>query len=273
MQIGVIERFRADRPLFQKARGYGLRLCQLSPGNEGQCTEETAERVCLASAEAGVRVCSVIGRGPGATVWNFTDGPSTIGLVPPEYRAARVEALKKIAAFAGRIGAKALVSHCGFIPENPKDPLYEGTREAVREVTECCAAHGLEFRFETGQETPVVLLRLIEDIGASNLFINLDPANLILYGKANPIDALDIIGPYVHSLHVKDGFYPTDGRRLGKEARVGEGRVDFPRFMARLKEIGFDGELIVEREIKEGEDKDRDIRETIERLKSWGGVV
>jgi L-ribulose-5-phosphate 3-epimerase len=181
--------------------------------------------------------------------------------------------LKKIAAFAKTLGAKALVSHCGFIPETPKDPLYEGTREAVREVTECCASNGIEFRFETGQETPLVLLRLIEDIAAPNLSINLDPANLLMYGKANPVDALDMIGPHVHSLHIKDGFYPTNARQLGKEAPIGAGKVDFPALFARLKDFGFNGELIIEREIKDSPEKDKDILDSIEKLKSWGGVI
>jgi len=115
--------------------------------------------------------------------------------------------------------------------------------------------------FETGQETPVVLLRLFEEINTGNLFINLDPANLIQYGKANPIDALDVFGSYVRGVHAKDGFYPTNGRELGREVKVGEGKVNFPVFLRELKAHGYDGSLTIEREIS-GEQQLIDIRET-----------
>src|SRR5690606_31481717 len=146
--------------------------------------------------------------------------------------------------FAKRIEAPALVTHCGFIPENMTDPNYEGVVEAIREVAQYCESLGLGFWFETGQETPIVLLRTIERVGTSNLGINLDPANLILYGKGNPIDALDVIGSYVRNVHVKDGMYPTNGDSLGKETLVGTGKVQFPALIARLRSIGYDGELI-----------------------------
>ena len=114
------------------------------------------------------------------------------------------------------------------------------------------------FLFETGQETPVTLLRAINDIGTGNLGINLDTGNLILYGKANPLDALDVFGKYVMDLHVKDGHYPTDGWKLGREVAVGEGKADFPRIIARLKELGYDGALTIEREIS-GDQQIQDI--------------
>ena len=119
-------------------------------------------------------------------------------------------------------------------------------------------ANGQYFLFETGQETPVTLLRTIEDIGTDNLGINLDPANLILYGKANPVDALDVFGKYVRDVHAKDGLYPTDGKHLGRETPLGEGKVDFPRLIAKLREVGYDGSLTIEREIS-GEQQLKDI--------------
>ena len=105
------------------------------------------------------------------------------------------------------------------------------------------------FRFETGQETPITLLRTIHDIGTDNLGINLDPANLLMYGKANPVDALDVFGQYVRGVHAKDGEYPTNGRQLGVEKPLGEGRVNFPALLAKLKTLGFCGALTIEREI------------------------
>ena len=180
----------------------------------------------------------------------------------------RIDALKRMADFACWINVPAIITHCGFIPENMTDPAYPDVVAAIAEVAEYCLGLGLGFWFETGQETPVVLLRTIERIGTPNLGINLDTANFILYGKANPVDALDVIGRYVRNIHVKDGFYPTDGNELGKEVPVGEGKVNFPVFLKRLRETGYTGELIIEREIS-GDQQFRDIRRAREKLEAW----
>jgi sugar phosphate isomerase/epimerase len=109
------------------------------------------------------------------------------------------------------------------------------------------------------------MLRLMQAVGTGNLGVNLDPANLILYGKAAPVDALDVFGAHVRGVHAKDGLYPTDPMKLGKEVKVGEGRVRYPEFVRRLREIGFRGEFIIEREIS-GDQQVRDIRDTVEYL-------
>jgi len=173
-----------------------------------------------------------------------------------------MESLIKAGDFASELGAPAVVTHLGFIPEGARDTAFHEVVAAVGHVALCLRRRGVQFWFETGQETPVTLLRLIQAVGTDNLGINLDPANLILYGKANPIDALDVFGTWVRNVHAKDAFYPTDPMRLGREVKVGEGRVRFPEFVRRLKEIGFDGEFIIEREIT-GEQQRRDIAETV----------
>jgi len=213
-----------------------------------------------------------LGRVSRTAEWNFVGGPATLGLVPPKHRKARIAALKQWADFAAAIGTRAVITHCGFIPENMNDPLYAGTVAAIAEVATYCKRKGLEFWFETGQETPVVLLRVIEQVNTGNLGINLDPANLILYGKGNPIDSLDVFGKYLRNVHVKDGFYPTTGTELGREAKVGQGKVDFPRFMRQLKKLKYRNELIIEREIS-GPQQTRDIRATVTYLKKLGGSV
>jgi sugar phosphate isomerase/epimerase len=157
--------------------------------------------------------------------------------------------LKQSADFAARVGVPSITTHVGFIPENPTDPHYPPVVAALREIAIYCADRGLGFWFETGQETPITLLRTIHDIGTDNLGINLDPANLLLYGKANPVDALDIFGTYVRGVHAKDGEYPTNGRQLGVEKPLGEGRVNYPALLAKLKALGFSGALTIEREI------------------------
>ena len=268
MEIGVINPLRNGGRCFDHVSQFGLHVCQLVSWDMAQATREIAVTAAKESKAAGVRIAAMWSGVPGPAEWNFTRGPLTLGLVPPEYRAERVAALKKWADFASWLGAPAIITHCGFIPENMTDSNYGPVVDAIRDVAECCRSRGLEFWFETGQETPVVLLRTIERVGTGNMGINLDPANLILYGKGNPIDALDVIGPYVRNIHVKDGFYPTNGEELGREVPVGEGRVNFAVFMARLRAMGFRGDLIIEREIS-GDQQTRDIRVTVDRLNAW----
>ncbi len=268
MEIGVINSLKNGGRCFDHVSQFGLNVCQLSSWDMTLATKEIATTIVAESTKAKVRVCAVWGGVPGPQEWNFTKGPITLGLVPPEYRKERVAALKMWADFASWIGAPALITHCGFIPEDMTDPNFPGVLDAIKEVAEYCQSKGLGFWFETGQETPVVLLRVIERAGTGNLGINLDPANLILYGKGNPIDSLDVFGKYVKNIHVKDGFYPTSGDSLGKEVKVGDGKVRFPEFLRRLQDIGFDGELIIEREIS-GDQQTNDIRETVDKLREW----
>jgi len=263
MEVGVLSSPRADgsNP-FEVIANYGVRATQLCNWDAGYWTEPNAQAVREFSRQTGVRVAAVWAGYSGPKVWNFIEGPATLGLVPPRYRKKRVGELKAAADFAAWCGAPAIITHCGFIPENPDDRLYAGTCAAIEEVAARCHERGIGFWFETGQETPVVLLRVIEDIGLPNFGINLDTANVILYGKANPVDALDVFGSHVRNLHAKDGTYPTDGRDLGQEVAIGQGKVDFYRLFRKLYGLGFDGEVVIEREIS-GPQQAADIKKSV----------
>lgn len=267
MEIGVLSSPRPDGAnAFDVIAKYGVKATQYCNWNPALWTPEHAAKVKEDSRTSGVRLAAVWAGYTGPAVWNFIEGPSTLGLVPPQYRETRVAELKKGADFAAWCGAPAIITHCGFIPENPADPLYEGTLRAIESVARHCLERGVGFWFETGQETPVVLLRVIQDLGLANLGINFDTANVILYGKANPLDALDVFGKYVRNLHAKDGCYPTNGRELGHEVPIGKGKVNFPKVIARLHELGFAGELIIEREIS-GPQQAADIRKSVSYLR------
>ncbi len=268
MEIGVINHIANAGKCFSHIADFGLHVCQLGCWDSKFATDEIAANVKSESAEHGVRICAVWAGWPGPCEWNFTKGPVTLGIVPEEYRAERLIALKGWADFAKKVGAPAIITHCGFIPENMTDPAYPGVVDAIAEIAGYCNDLGLGFWFETGQETPVVILRTIQKVGLPNMGINLDPANLLMYGKGNPIDSLDVFGQYVRNIHVKDGMCPTDGEELGKEVPAGEGLVRFPEFISKLKRIGYTGELIIEREI-EGEEQIRDIRKTVADLDAW----
>ena len=207
----------------------------------------------------GIEATSVVAGGPGPEIYDFYNGPLTLGIIPHKYRSARIARIKRASDFAKKLGIPAVQTHCGFIPENPNDPVYKDAVKAIREVVSYCRNNGQNFRYETGQETPTTMLRAIGDVGLDNQGINFDCANLILYGKANPVDAIELLGPHVQGVHAKDGLYPTDTRNLGKEVPIGQGRVDFPRIIRHLKEINYAGAITIEREIS-GPQQMEDIR-------------
>ena len=236
MRLGVLVVLNENiEQKLAEVREMGFGNCQLTCWNMDLYNEEMAQRIEKACADNQVRISTLWCGWSGPSVWNFMEGPDTLGLVPKQYRAMRLEQLKRGSDFAKRLGVANIATHVGFLPENPSSEEYKEIVPCLRERCEYCKANGQEFLFETGQETPVTLMRTIEDIGTVNVGVNLDAANLILYGKANSVDALSILGPYIRNLHAKDGKYPTCGTHLGKETKLGEGDVNFPAFIAKLK--------------------------------------
>jgi len=231
---------------FARVHELGFPTCQAATED---FDPELARRLRAAADRNGIEVTALSSLGPGKHVWDFYEGPLTIGVVPAQTRRTRIDHMKRASDFAKLCGVPALHSHAGFIPENPNDPVYKDTVAALKEIAAHCKANGQIFLYETGQESPVTLLRTIQDVGLDNQFVNLDTANLILYGKGNPMDALDVIGHLVRGIHAKDGLFPTDPRRLGKEVPIGEGKADFPRLIPRLRELGYRGAMTIEREI------------------------
>lgn len=196
-------------------------------------------------------------------IWNFTEGPSVLGIVPPEYRSTRTQNLIDGAKLARSLGIDDIITHLGFVPIDSCDPDYVGVVNQVRYISDELKKHNQNFLLETGQEPPLILRRLIEDVGNDNLFINYDPSNIMAYGNGNAIDGLDMLGGYIKGVHAKDGLYPTGGYELGKELPPGKGKVNFPKFISKLKEIGYDGALTIEHETDVDEEtKKREIIET-----------
>lgn len=262
MKIGVCVNFDEIGELpkkFKELKTEGFDNCQLISWKPELWTDENSEILRKLTKENGITISAFWCGWEGPCVWDFYDGQITLGLVPPEYRAMRIKNLCDGADFAHKLGVKNVVTHMGFIPENPNDPQFAPFCVAVRQVAEHLKNNGQNLLFETGQETPVTMLRCFEKVGCDNLGVNLDTANVILYGKANPVDALDVFGKYVMNIHAKDGLYPTNGRDLGREVRIGDGKVDFKALFKKLYELRYDSYVTIEREIG-GEQQAEDIR-------------
>lgn len=262
MKIGVCVQFDDIKTMpkkFEDLKAEKFDNCQLISWKPELWTEKNAEILNALAKENGITFSAFWCGWEGPTVWDFYDGQLTLGLVPPEYRTVRIKNLCDGADFAYKLGVKNVVTHMGFIPENPNDVQFAPFCIAVRSVAEYLKKNNQYLLFETGQETPVTILRCFEKVACDNLGVNLDTANLILYGKANPVDALDVFGKYVMNIHAKDGLYPTNGHDLGEEVRIGDGKVDFEKLFEKLHELEYDSYVTIEREIG-GEQQAEDIR-------------
>ena len=216
---------------------------------------------------------------------SYADKPTvlrTVGFIPEATRAEREARSRDVVHTAAEMGVGIFACHIGFVPEDENHPDFIAVRDMVRRICDHCAQHGITFALETGQETAPTMMHFIERVERPNLKINFDPANMILYGTAEPIGALEIMAPKVISVHCKDGNWPpADPDSLGTEMPLGEGQVGMDKFVAKLKEIGYKGPLTIEREValdqdmddrhKEGLSHQSDILSAIALLQRLGG--
>jgi sugar phosphate isomerase/epimerase len=136
------------------------------------------------------------------------------------------------------------------VPHVRNDPLYREVLVVTRDICDHCRRQRQALHLETGQESADSLVQFIGDVERDNLFVNFDPANMILYGSGEPIEALEKVGPWVRSVHCKDGKWAENpGREWGAEVPLGEGDVGMERYLRTLDKTGYRGPLTIEREI------------------------
>ncbi len=202
---------------------------------------------------------------------SYADIPTverTVGLVPLATRRERVAELKEIANYTAQMGVHAVGLHLGFVPHDPKGRDYAELIEMVRDVCDFCGTKGLAVHLETGQEPAELLEEFLTDVERPNLYVNFDPANMILYGCGEPIPALKRLGRFVRSVHCKDAKWSDKpGETWGTEMPLGAGDVNFAEFLATLVEIRYAGPLTIEREIpQEPERQEQEIRHAVNLL-------
>jgi sugar phosphate isomerase/epimerase len=268
-RLGLVTKLHEDATgQIAAVRGFGLDTCHLSVYRPDYLTEANRAIILAEAKQHDVEITAMWAGYPGKVVWDLIDGPVTTGLVPVEVREERAAIIKRSADVAASMGIHEIITHLGFVPEDLHDERYKSLIPVIRDIAAHLKKNGQVFCFETGQETPVTLLRTIEDVAMDNVGVNFDPANLLLYGKGNPVDALPLLGPHIRSVHAKDGFYPKDGRHLGEERPVGKGAVDFPRFLDGLAAIGYRGPLCIECDLPE-EQRPAAIAEGKRALEAW----
>ena len=190
----------------------------------------------------------------------------TGGYVPDDKWPVRQQISLQGAKLARELGMKHVMAHIGFVPP-PTDPKYRPIIERVRQLAASFAEHGLALLMETGQEPAHELLHFLQDLNAPNVHINFDPANMILYGAGNPIEAIKLLGKHIRHVHVKDATASSKpGVEWGAEVPFGTGQVNPSEFLQALKQTGYSGPLAIEREA--GNSRVADVKTAIESIRA-----
>jgi sugar phosphate isomerase/epimerase len=234
------------------ARDLGVRTIHLHTPHASSRTPQRASEFNNRLADFRITITCVFAGFEGESYADIPTVKRTVGLMPRETRAARTAELKSIADFARELKVDVVGIHLGFVPHEKSDPEYREMLDITRDVCDHCKGNGQALHLETGQEPVDVLIEFLDDVDRDNLFVNFDPANMILYGAGEPIPALEKLGSRVRSIHCKDATWSErPGETWGRETPLGEGDVDMAEFIKTLKKIGYQGPLTIEREIPE----------------------
>ena len=273
LEIGLIFWAGPDaRASLRSAKSFGVRTGQIGfPGDLPlKGAAESWDQALTEEAFIPVTaVCSYSGE-------NYADLPTvvrTVGLVPPSTRRERIERTKAVSNLARALGIDSVACHIGVIPPDHEKRPYTEIIHVARELCDHCKDNGQFFTLETGQEPARVLLKFLEEVDRPNLKINFDPANMILYGTGDPLEALDVLADHVVSVHCKDGEWPPRDHpeALGNEVPLGTGALDLPGFIARLKTHGYIAPLNIEREEPDEAKRTADIHSAVALLKRFTG--
>lgn len=238
------------------AKELGIPTIQLHAPHRSTRTQEAADRFLARLKELGIELTAVFGGFDGESYADIPTVEKTVGLVPSETRADRLEEMKEISDFTKLLHCDVIALHLGFVDH--EHPEYQNVVNVTRELCEHAKNNGQNVHLETGQESADGLLRFLDDTAADNLFVNFDPANMILYGTGEPIPALRQLAAVVKSIHCKDATWSEQpGESWGEEKPLGQGQVDIQKYLETLHEIGYDGPLTIEREIPQEPDRQK----------------
>ena len=172
----------------------------------------------------------------------------TGGVVPDEHWDANWANIQAVAAIADGLGLKIVTFHAGFLPHEESDPGFAKLLDRITQIADVFDANGIALGFETGQETADTLRLFLEILDRPSVGVNFDPANMLLYDKGDPIDALETLAPFLKQCHIKDATQTKEPGTWGAEVTVGTGEVDWAAFFATLAKLGYEGDCCIERE-------------------------
>ena len=250
------------RDLAEQVRACGLDAVQLAldPLRPGRGWDPDQAAATL--RDAGITIASGMMAPAGEDYSTLDSIRRTGGLRPDATWPANLAAAREIAALARRLGIPLVTLHVGAFPESESDPLFAAMLDRFRAVADIFAGVGARVALETGQEPADRVVRMLDRLVRTNAGVNFDPANMILYGSGDPIDALRRLAPWILQVHMKDAR-PTDRPGTwGAETPAGEGAVDWPAFFAAVARLPRIVDVVIERE--GGRDRGPDVRKARE---------
>lgn len=269
--IGVCSwslRVESAEQLVRELRALELSHTQLALGPLLDLEETKRDEQWSTIRSAGVTVTAGMIHFAGEDYSSIPAIRKTGGFVPNDKWEERLARSVSAAELAGKLGLSMVSTHVGFIPHSNHGD-YKVMVERVTKVADAMNKNGVLLLMETGQESASELLQFLNDLNARNVGVNFDPANMILYGAGDPIEAVKILGRHVRHVHLKDAVASSQpGSKWGEEVPFGKGEVPVPRFIATLRRIGYEGPLVIEREA--GDDRTGDVRFAIQTLRSLG---
>ncbi len=254
--------------LVARVRATGIHRVQLAldPLREAPGTWGQTGRVL---AQAGVTITSGMFGCLGEDYSTLDSIRLTGGIVPDATWEQNLDNLQATARIAAALGLRLVTFHAGFVPHDPADPSFATMLGRLERVAGIFAADKLSVGLETGQETADDLAVLLGALARPNVGVNFDPANMLLYGKGDPIQAVRRLGPWIRQVHVKDALPAQSPGTWGREVPVGMGQVDWPAFLGALAEMKYAGDLVIEREA--GTERVADIRRAREVVLNLAG--
>jgi sugar phosphate isomerase/epimerase len=236
----------------------GTDVAQVACGDPHHASWEEGDAMPAVARGSGIRFTGAMLGFPGEDYTTPATIKATGGFGDPATRAERLERLEWALERTLALGLSDLMLHAGFLPE-PGDPDRPAMLATLARAAELAAARGVTLAFETGQETADLLRQTLDELKAPNLKVNFDPANMLLYNMGDPIRAVEILGPDIRSVHVKDARRPRAVGVWGEEVPLGQGEVNIRKFVQTLKRVGYSGPLVVEREVGNQAGRLRDV--------------
>ena len=248
----------------------GVNVVQIACGDPHHASWDEGDDMPNAALAAGFRMSGTMLGFPGEDYTTPAHIQKTGGFGDPATRPERLERFKWALDRTKALGLSDMMLHAGFIPE-PKEPDRKPFLDTLAKVSDLAKAKGVTVAFETGQETADLLRLTLDELKCPNLKVNFDPANMLLYDKGDPIRAVEILGPDIRSVHVKDANRPTVPGQWGEEVPLGKGQANIKRFIQTLKKVGYRGPLCIEREVGDQPARIRDIAHGIKFVKECLG--
>jgi L-ribulose-5-phosphate 3-epimerase len=244
----------------------GTDVVQIACGDPHHAAWDEGDAMPAAARQSGLRLTGAMLGFPGEDYTTPQTIEKTGGFGNPATRAERLERFKWGLEITRQLGLTDLMLHAGFLPE-PGDPDRKPLLDTLARVADLAKARGITVAFETGQETADLLRLTLDELQCPNLKINFDPANMILYDKGDPLRAVEILGPDIRSVHVKDANRTTVPGTWGEEVPLGKGQVNIRRFIQTLQKVGYRGPLCIEREVGNQQQRLADIAHGIKHVK------